>query len=162
AVTTHVRGADASRADLVDGDRRTPLSSDQDVTVIAFVPPNQLLFLRIETNPGAWAAPFDGQTLDLTKAVLIEPRATALDASRDGTLVSGIPERERRELVWVSRTGTIAAIPGSAFESARPSIALSVDGKRAALSVTMPDGKDEFVVRDLTMGADTRLPTPRA
>src|SRR5262249_6583421 len=87
-------------------------------------------------------------------------RATALDASPDGTLVLGIPERERRELVWVSQTGTIAAIPGSRFESSRPSIALSPDGKRAALSVRMPDGRDEFVVRDLATATDTRLALP--
>jgi len=161
-VTTHRRGEDDVSADLVDGSRRTPLANDPDIDPGAFLPPNHVLFRRLRTNPGVWTAPFDGRSLDLTKAVLVEAGAEEFDAASDGTIVSSLPAKEQRELAWVSRSGATSSLPGSAFEPANSMVALSPDAHRAALSVRLPDGKDEVVVRDLATGADTRLPSPRA
>ncbi len=159
-VTTHLRGEDASRADLVDGDRRTPLSNDPGIANVLVVPPNQFLFLRIRTNQGVWTAPFDGRVVDFSKAVLVEPGAQYFDVTADGTLMASIPAKVRRELVWVTRSGAVTPLPGATFEWGLPAVVISNDGRRAVLSTRTSDGKDEFVVRDLATGTDTRLPSP--
>ena len=160
-VAAHVRGGgDGSRAELVEGDRRTVLSTDTDIEPYTFQPPNHLLFVRQHVNPGVWVAPFDGHVADFTKAVVIEPGALGFDAAGDGTLVSIIPATERHELLWMSRTGAVSAPVGPPFESSRPTVALSTDGRRAVLSERSADGRDAFVVRDLVTGMDTRIPLP--
>jgi hypothetical protein len=161
-LTTHVRGEDGTRADLVDGETRTPVSTDLDISVGGSGPGNLLVFTRIRTNPGIWVAPFDGRTLDLAKATLLEPNAQGFYLAADGTIILNVPAKERRELVWATRTGVITAVPGAPFETPGPSVALSADGGRAVMAVRTTDGKDEFVVRDLTTGIDTHLPVPRA
>jgi serine/threonine-protein kinase len=162
-VTTHLRsqqmGQENGRLDLVDGDRRTTLAPDMEPGAIRFIPPNQLLFLRTRTNPGAWVVPFTSGAVDITKAVLVEPAAADFDASSEGTMIVRIPVKVRRELVWVDHAGVITPVPGPAFE-ARSEVALSRDGRRAALVVRTSDLKDRVVVRELTTGADTRVPLP--
>ena len=51
-------------------------------------------------------------------------------------------------------------LPGASFEWGLPAVVMSDDGRRAVLSTRTSDGKDEFVVRDLATGTDTRLPSP--
>jgi hypothetical protein len=137
------------------------LSNDPDIDVFAFQPPNQLLFVRQHVNPGVWVAPFDGHAADFAKASLVEPGASESDAASDGTIVSSIPVNLKYELVWVATSGAVSALSGPPFESSRPSLALSSDGKRAVLSERSQDGQDAFVVRDLVTGTDTRIPTPQ-
>ncbi len=166
-VSTHVRGQDGDfRADLIDGTRRTPLADDLDITSTQFVSPGQLLFLRARTNPGVWVAPFDGHTLDVAKAALVEPGATAFAAAPDGTIVSVLPAKERRELVWVdphnAQPAAWVPVPGIAFQPTNGTIALSPDGRRAALNLRTPDFKEDVVVRDLVNGTDTHIPFPDA
>ena len=173
-VTTHLRGQDAVRLELVDGDKRTPLADDLDIDIVRFRAPNDLLFARVRTNPGVWVVPFDGGRVDLTRATLLEAGARDFTVSAEGTLVSFVPARERRELVWVehgasttleapSSTRSISSMRGKPFEAATlPSLALSPDGQRAVFATRAANGGEEYVVRDLTTGRDTRVPAPKA
>jgi dipeptidyl aminopeptidase/acylaminoacyl peptidase len=171
-VTTHLRGQDAMRLDLVDGGTRTPLADDPDINAVEFLAPDQLLFVRVRRNAGAWVVAYSGSgRVDLTRATLLEPGAEEFTVSREGTLVSTVPARDRRELVWVAHGAPAAAtstrstttLPGTSFQAGvLPSIAISPDGRRAAFSVRGADGGEEFVVRELATGRDTRIPSPRA
>ena len=158
----HVRGEeDAQRLDVVENGRRTPLSSDTDVWFPEVVLPNTLLFIRRLTNPGVWAAPFENGALDLTRAALVQPGATDFDVARDGTLLVGFTERNRRDLVWVTRSGETTPVPGPALEMTNLSFELSPEGGRVVMSTLGPDFRADVVVRDLATGTDTRLPPPR-
>ena len=163
-LTTHLRGEDRARLDLVDGGKRTPLSTDPDLTVgnVAFMAPNHLLFLRAFNNPGVWDAPFDGTTVDFTKATLIAPHAVNFDASPDGTMIVQLAAKEPRELAWVTSKGDVSAVPGAPFEWVSRRVALSPDSRRAVLSERGPDEKEVFVVRNVVTGTDTRLALPEA
>jgi hypothetical protein len=72
AVSTHVRGDDGARLDVIAGGRRTPLASSRDINSVRFQPPDKLLFLRIGANAGVWVAPL-GASLDLARAALRSP-----------------------------------------------------------------------------------------
>ena len=170
-VTTHLRGQDAVRLDLVDGGARTPLADDLDIDIVRFRAPAELLFVRVRRNPGVWVVPFDGGRIDLTRATLLEAGARDFSVSGEGTLVSSVPARERRELVWVehgsapagpgktaSTTRSVATMPGAPFEVGLSSLALSPDGRRAAFATRAADGGEEYLVRDLATGRDTRVP----
>ena len=172
-VTTQLRGQDAVRLDLVDGDDRTSIADDLDIDIVKFRAPNDLLFVRVRRNPGVWVVPFDGGRIDLTRATLVEAGARDFSVSGEGTLVSSVPARERRELVWVEHgsapsgpgktlsTRSIATMPGAPFEAGSLSLALSPDGRRAAFATRAAGGGEEYVVRDLATGRDTRVPAPK-
>ena len=114
-----------------------------------------------------------GGRIDLTRATLLEAGARDFSVSGEGTLVSSVPARERRELVWVEHgsapsgpgktqsTRSIATMPGAPFEAGSLSLALSPDGRRAAFATRAADGGEEYVVRDLATGRDTRVPAPK-
>ena len=161
AVTTHVRGDDGARLDVIAGHRRTPLASPRDINSVRFQPPDRLLFVRIGVNAGVWVAPL-GASLDLARATLLEPGAIDFDAAADGTLVANFLPKDRRELIWVTRRGEITALPGLPFDTGTGDIALSPDRRRAVLSVRAADLTAHFVVRDLTTGSDTPIPAPEA
>jgi hypothetical protein len=175
-VTTHARGQDAARMELVKDGVRTPLADDLDIDIARFDAPDQLLFVRLRRNPGVWVVPFDGgDRVDLSRATLLEPGARNFRIAGEGTLVSSVPARERRELVWVDHastpsgpgqttsTRTTATVPGAPFEiGAQPSLAIAPDGRRAAFAIRAADGGEEYLVRDLTTGRDTRVPLPKA
>jgi hypothetical protein len=158
----HVRGDDdAQRLDIVENGRRTPLSSDTDMWFQRFVPPNHLLFMRRLTNPGVWTAPFENGTLDLTRAAIVQPGATEFDAARDGTLLARFAARNRRNLVWVTRSGQTTPVPGPALEMTDTSFELAPEGGRVLMSTVGPDFRAGLVVRDLATGTDTLVPPPR-
>jgi predicted Ser/Thr protein kinase len=161
AVTTHVRGDDGARLDVIAGGRRTPLASTRDINSVRFQSPDKLLFLRIGVNAGVWVAPL-AASVDLTRATLLEPGAIDFDAATDGTLVAYFLPKDRRELIWVTRRGEITALAGLPFETGTGDIALSPDHRRAVLSVRAADLTAHFVVRDLTTGSDTPIPAPEA
>ena len=158
----HVRGEDdAQRLDIVENGRRTPLSSDTDMWFQRFVLPNNLLFIRRLTNPGVWTAPFENGALDLTRAAMVQPGATDFDAARDGTLLMRFTARNRRNLVWVTRSGQTKQVPGPALEMANTSFELAPEGGRVLMSTVGPDFRADLVVRDLATGTDTLVPPPR-
>jgi Tol biopolymer transport system component len=173
-VTTHLRGQDGVRMDLVEGGSRTSLADDLDIELVAIGAPGELLFVRVRRNPGVWAVPFDGGRVDLTRATLLEAGAGTFSVSREETLVSFVPPRDRREFVWVSHDSaqagpgemksmrSVATMRGAAFEVRMLSLALSPDSRRVAFSALGADGGDEFFVRDLETGRDTRVPRPKA
>jgi serine/threonine-protein kinase len=162
-LSVHLRGeVDQQRIDIVEDGRRRTLSSDGDVWVPQFVPPNQLLFVRQQMNPGVWVVPFDGAALDLTKASMVQPGAAGFAAASDGTVLVMFMPKRRQDLVWVARSGTTTAVPGQAFEMSFGAFGLAPDGTRALISRVGPDFKTEIVVRDLATGTDTRVPPPRS
>ena len=71
------------------------------------------------------------------------------------------PPKERRDLVWVTRSGTTTTVPGPALEMTAGAFELAPDGGRALMAVLGPDFREEIVVRDLATGTDTRVPPPR-
>ena len=158
----HVRGEDdAQRLDIVENGRRTTLSSDTDMWFQRFVLPNNLLFIRRLTNPGVWTAPFENGALDLTSAAMVQPGATDFDAARDGTLLMRFTARNRRNLVWVTRSGQTTPVPGPALEMTNTSFELAPEGGRVLMSTVGPDFRADVVVRDLATGTDTLVPPPR-
>jgi len=159
AMTTHLRGEDGVRLDLMAGGRRVPLANGLGINTVRFQPPDKLLFVRIGTNPGVWAAPL-AASVDLPRASLLEPGAVGVDAASDGTLIAPFLPKDRRELIWVNRRGVVTAVPGEQFETSTGAVALSPDGRRAVLAVRAPDLSGYFVVRDLATGSDTRVPSP--
>jgi Tol biopolymer transport system component len=172
-VTTHLRGEDAARLDFVDSGGHTPLVNDLDIDIVSFRPPNDLLFVRVRRNPGVWVVPFDGGRIDLTRATLLEPGAGNFSVSGEGTLVSSVSARQRRELVWVTHgqgtaagqttsTRSIATMDGAPFEAGLGGLALSPDGRRAVFATLAANGGEEYLVRDLATGRDTRVPAPKA
>ena len=158
----HVRGEDdAQRLDIVENGRRTTLSSDTDMWFQRFVLPNNLLFIRTLRNPGVWTAPFENGALDLTRAAMLQAGATGFDAARDGTLLMRFTARDRRNLVWVTRSGQTTPVPGPALEMTNTSFELAPEGGRVLMSTVGPDFRADLVVRDLATGTDTLVPPPR-
>jgi eukaryotic-like serine/threonine-protein kinase len=160
-VSVHRRRDEPNRVELIDAGgsrRRTVLTSDPAVGVVQHAAQDYLVFLRFDANEGLWAVPFGDGTLDLTKAVLIAPGATAFDAAKDGSLVFVSPAATPKSgLVWVDRKGAVSPIAGSALERSRGCCpALSPDGRRAAFFVDA-DTRPNLVVRDLETGVDVRL-----
>ena len=173
-VITHLRAQDAPRLDLVDAGQRTPITGDLAIGRAQFRPPNHLLFDRTGANAGVWMAPFDDGRLDLARAVSIEPGASSFHASFEGTLVSHLPSKERRDLVWIDfgRLGSgpsddgsirsVSSMRGAPFESTSSSVMLSPDGRRALVEARSKTGQEEMLIRDLATGTDTRVPPPLA
>ena len=172
-VITHLRAGDVRRMDLVDGGKRTPITSDPDIDGVRFQPPNQLLFTRARVNIGVWMAPFENGRLDLARAVSIEPGASSFDASSEGTLIARMPSKERRDLVWIAfdkpggspssdaSARSVSSMRGAPFEAASSSVVLSPDGRRALVEARSKTGQEELLVRDLATGTDTRVPRPQ-
>jgi hypothetical protein len=126
-----------------------------------FVPPNHLLFIRRLTNPGVWTAPIENGTLDLTRAAMVQPGATDFDVARDGTLLMRFRARNRRNLVWVTRSGQTTPVPGPALEMTNTSFELAPEGGRVVMSTVGPDFRADLLVRDVATGTDTLVPPPR-
>ena len=172
-VATHERGDDGVKMELFEQGKRTAVADERDAEWVRFSAPDQLLFSRIRSNQGTWVAPFERGRVDLARATLLEANATRFDVSREGTLVSMIPPRQKRQLVWAkvgtatagavtTDTRSIESLAGQSFESVTPALAISPDGRRAVVAIRSPDGKEEFLVRDLTSGVDTRIALPQA
>ena len=172
-VTTHLRGEDTVRAEIVGrGGTRTPIADDLNIDRVRFRGPNHLLFARVRDNVGVWTAPFADGRIDLAKAVALQPGAATFDASVEGTLLCRIPSKERYNLVWVEfdkratgegagrYTRSVSSVAGSGFEAAWSVLAVSPDGRRAAVAMRTPGGQDDLFVRDLATGVDTRVRLP--
>jgi hypothetical protein len=70
--------------------------------------------------------------------------------------------RDRRNLVWVTRSGQTTPLPGPALEiTNNSSFELAPDDGRVLISTVGPDFRADVVVRDLATGTDTLVPPPR-
>jgi Tol biopolymer transport system component len=155
-------GSGRSRAFLTvfDGKQQIPVTGDlgNDEAAAIVAPTGELLFLRAGANPGLWSVPYDltRRRVDGTP-VVISPEAVSMSVSEDGSLlyIEGSVGEERRELVWVDRSGKVIEVvgPGHAGLSG---VALSPDGRRVAFSA-QDGGSQDIWVRDLARGTETRL-----
>ena len=107
-VTTHLRGEDAARLDLVDGDsaRRSPTISTS--TSSGSARPTSCCSCACARIPACGSCRSTAAGLISTRATLLEAGARDFSVSGEGTLVSSVPARERRELVWVEHGSTSA------------------------------------------------------
>ncbi len=89
--------------------------------------------------------------------VLVAPDAVSVSVSDDGSLlyVEGSTGEERRELVWVDRSGKVIEVLGSGH-AGLAGATLSPDGRRVAFSAR-DGGNRDIWVRDLARGTETRL-----
>jgi Tol biopolymer transport system component/predicted Ser/Thr protein kinase len=158
-VTTRIREPSSYRTELVSSDpdrRRTTIVADPDVMFVKYAPDGMLLFRRRGPNSGVWAVPFDGSRVDLAEAVVIAPRGTSFQADAAGAaLITLPPPPETAQLVWMSQSGDVSAVPGTPFEIGSAPV-LSPDGSRAAFVVDT-EGDRHLIVRDLQTGRDIRL-----
>ena len=94
-------------------------------------PTGELLFLRGDPSPGLWAVRFDMTRRRVEGApVLVAPQAVSMSVSEDRSLlyVEGSGDAERRELVWVDRSGKVIEPVGSAHAGLADAT-LSPDGR---------------------------------
>jgi eukaryotic-like serine/threonine-protein kinase len=170
-IATHRRKEDSDVIELVEGQKRTILTSDPTVGWFEYTAPGMLLFDRRTTNVGVWAVPFSGGPIDVNSAAEIQPGATAYSVARDGTLVALIARVPRLVLIGVDRNGAESAVPGAPIAGADTDVELSPDGTRAAfvLSDRLQAGPGigsrkgaAIFVRDLATGVDTRVTPPQA
>ncbi|HEY8536079.1 MAG TPA: hypothetical protein VIL25_06505, partial [Vicinamibacterales bacterium] len=98
---------------------------------------------------------FSRGPLDLTRAALIEPGATAYSVSNEGTVVVQTQALQSSTLEWIGPDGQVTQAAGAPIRDLWPWVGLSADGTRVAYVAqhTQPT----LYVRDLTTGADTRV-----
>ncbi len=145
---------------VFDGKQQIPvaggLGNDESSAIVA--PTGELLFLRQSTNPGLWSAPYDMTHRRVLGApVLLAPDAASVSVSDDGSLlyVEGSTGEERRELIWVDRSGKVIEAVGSGH-AGLTGVTLSPDGRRVAFTA-QDGGSSDVWVRDLARGTETRL-----
>jgi serine/threonine-protein kinase len=156
-VHTHLLEEGKNLTELIDGKTRIALSNEQDVSDVAYAAPGFLLFTRSVTNAGLWAVPFTGGPIDFTKATLLEAGASDFNAANDGTLIFKKAVFQKSSLVWVDRTGVTTAVPGAQVDVSSTEVALSPDGRRAAIVAGAESTTRNIVIRDLATGIDTPL-----
>ena len=155
-VHVHRRGADTARLEIVDVEKghRTVLSPDPSAIDFSHAS-GMLLFRRTTSNQGVWALPFSDRPLDLSRAVLIAPGATAYSVSGEGTMIVQSEALPMSTLEWLGSDGTFTKAAGPPIPNLFPWIALSSDGTRAAYVAR--GSQPALYVRDLATGADTQL-----
>ena len=121
----------------------------------------RLLFRRTGANPGLWTAPFVSDTLDLSKAMLVRPDAEAFSLAADRTLLMRVHAVITSSLGWPDSSGSMSPVAGGHLVLGGRGLALSPDGRQAAL-VAAASGTTNLLVRDLQTGADTALTFNRA
>ena len=122
-----------------------------------YSPTGHILFHRQPSNAGVWGVPFSLERLSVTgEPFLVVPGVGLPSISRTSTLVyvmdgETVPSR----LVLLNREGKVLSRiePPHIME---PSVALSPDGTRAAISARTDDKWDIWIIT-LTTGAGTRV-----
>jgi len=170
-LSTHKRKEDSDVIELVDGQRRTVLTTDRGVGWVEYVAPGTLLFRRTSTNIGIWAMPFSGGPIDVNTATLVQPGAESYRVGAEGTIVAQIPAQQKASLVWVDRGGAETSGPGPIVDTPSGGLELSPEGRRLAFvqgrrveasGNVGSSGPASVLVRDLQVGLDTRLTVPAA
>ncbi|HXY70399.1 MAG TPA: protein kinase [Gemmatimonadales bacterium] len=128
-----------------------------------YLPPGRLLYVR--RDGVALVAPFDLKRLEITgeavpvlEGVLVQPGFAQLAWSPAGTLVyvRGSGSSAENTAVRVSRDG-VELVVDSAWHGSFASLALSPDGRRAAVSSGATNGGLNIWVKQLDRGPATRL-----
>ena len=126
-----------------------------------------VLYRRDSTSPGLWAIGFSLDTLAVSGAPFpVFPGGSAPSLATDGTLALVRASETPSELVWVGRDGAVekvADLPGPANDAAEglAALALSVDGRRAAVNI-LREGYGDIWVCDLARGSTSRLMSTRS
>jgi Tol biopolymer transport system component len=155
-IARHRRAEGTTAFEIFDGTKRKVFTEDGTVLEIHPTRDGRLLFLRSGANPGLWSAPFASDTLDVPKATLVRDDAQAFSVAPDGTLLIRVHATITSSLGWADSSGRLSQIPGGPVGLQGSGLALSPDGRRAALVATSR-GTVNLVVRDLQTGADTSL-----
>jgi Tol biopolymer transport system component len=87
--------------------------------------------------------------------------AEQFSVAADGTLLMRVHAAVMSSLAWRDTSGALTPVPGGPVALRRYGLALSPDGRRAALVVTAR-GALNLIVRDMLSGADTPLTANRA
>ncbi len=123
----------------------------------AWSPSGHILYSRGSGNPGIWALPFSLERLEGTgEPFLVAAEASGPSITNSGALLysRGLTGNQMR-VVWVDRTG--AVLDTLSEELSDPNqVALSPDGRRAALTITEGGNRDVWIL-DLERRAKTRL-----
>jgi Tol biopolymer transport system component len=120
-------------------------------------PSGHILYSRASGTPGIWALPFSLERLEATgEPFLVAAEGSNPSITDSGTLLySRGLSGNQLHAVWVDRTG--AVLDTLSEELADPNqVALSPDGRRAALTVQDGGNRDVWVL-DLERRAKTRL-----
>jgi eukaryotic-like serine/threonine-protein kinase len=163
----HEKGGELQHIEVLAGDRRAIVLQAHGGMRFdnpRYAPPGYLVYERLDSNAGIWAAPFSLDTLTVTgESARIAPSASLPGVSADGTLIY-VEETGSYQLTWVNRAGERLGIVGTPqLELLYP--AISPDGTRVAVSAADPDNiQDRDVwVYDVASGTRARLhgtPTP--
>jgi Tol biopolymer transport system component len=153
---------------LAKGERRVLLQlPGESLRSPVYSPAGHILYRRESTSPGLWAVAFSLDALAVSGAPFpVFPGGSAATLARDGTLALVRASETPSELVWVGRNGVIekvADLPGPANDAAEglAAIALSVDGRRAAVNI-LREGYGDLWVCDLARGSTSRLMSKRS
>jgi serine/threonine-protein kinase len=120
-------------------------------------PSGHILFARASGNPGIWALPFSLARLEATR----DPFLVAADANNPSISESGTLLYSRGNVgnamraVWVDRSGAVLDTLSEELNDPN-NLALSPDGRRAALVVSDGGNRDLWVL-DLERRAKARL-----
>ena len=142
---------------LHDGSLETLLDVGERAHDLTYSPTGHVLYTRVESNEGIWAAPFSAEKLELTgEPFLIAAGAGGVSVSRDGTMTYGsFDVNSNRNLVWVDREGKVIETVGQPQEL-YDYPALSPDGSRIAIE-SGDQGEGDIWILDIVRGAKTRL-----
>jgi serine/threonine-protein kinase len=160
-IATHRRAEGTTVFEVLDGAKRHVFTQDGTVLQIRPTRDGRLLVLRKGANPGLWIAPSASDRLDLSAATLIREDVEDFSMAADDTLLMRVRAPMTSSLNWLDSSGHLAAAAGAPVTIARSSLAVSPDGRRAAL-VVAAHGTTNVVLRDLQTGADTPLTSNRA
>jgi Tol biopolymer transport system component len=155
-IAPHRRAEGTTAFEIFDGTHRRVFTEDGTVLDIRPTRDGRVLFLRAGANPGLWTAPFASDTLDLSKATLVREDAEAFSLASDGTLLMRVHAPITSSLGWPDSSGRLSPAPGAPIALQRYGLALSPDGRRAAV-IAAARGAVNLIVRDLQTGADTAL-----
>jgi eukaryotic-like serine/threonine-protein kinase len=163
----HEKGGELQHVEVLAGDRRAIVLQAHGGARFdnpRYAAPGFLVYERLDSNAGIWAAPFSLDTLAITgESARIAPGGTIPGVAADGTLIY-VEETGRYELTWVDRTGArVGTIGTPQLELTLP--ALSPDGTRVLVSAADPDNPQDrdIWVYDVVTGGRSRLhgtPTP--
>lgn len=155
-IAPHRRAEGTTVFEIFDGHRRRAFTDDTTVLEIRPTADRRLMFLRTGANPGLWTAPFASDILDLSKATLVRDDVEAFSLASDGTLLMRVHAAIASALGWPDPSGRLSPVPGGAVALEGDGLALSPDGRRAAL-IAAARGTLNLIVRDLQTGVDTAL-----